>query len=252
MECDAVFLACLHFVKAHGPHAELGQRQPQILDRTPHDARMAPRAPLVAVAQVRVRVELDDPECPEPLFQRRESAVGDGMLAAKQHGQPIAIENAPDRRFHPAEHGFRRTGNVDGWPRINARFGGDGFAIPQFELIGSLKNGFRAPRRPSGIRHRSLQRHGQHMEQAGFRFGDRQFRGKESVRGFVGHGNILFKCLRVRLLDTLNEFIIQITENIFPLCLSPRQHADMPCLLTRSAVFFSPPSERCWGPFCLC
>ena len=213
---------------------------------------MAPRAPLIAVAQVRVRVELDDSECPEPLFQRRESAVGDGMLAAKQHGQPIAIEDTPDRRFHPAEHGFRRTGNVDGWPRINARFGGDGFAIPQFKLIGSLKNGFRAPRRPSGIRHRSLQRHGQHMEQAGFRFGDRQFRGKESVRGFVGHGNILFKCLRVRLLDTLNEFIIQITENIFPLVLFPRQHADMPCLLTRSAVFFSPPSERCWGPFCLC
>lgn len=60
MECDAVFLACLHLVKAHGPHAELGQRQPQILDRTPHDARMAPRAPLIAVAQVRVRVELDD------------------------------------------------------------------------------------------------------------------------------------------------------------------------------------------------
>ena len=28
--------------------------------------------------------------------------------------------------------------------------------------------------------------------------------GKESVRGFVGHGNILFKYLRVRLLDTLN------------------------------------------------
>lgn len=101
----AVFLACLHLVKAHGPHAELGQRQPQILDRTPHDARMAPRAPLIAVAQVRVRVELDDPECPEPLFQRRESAVGDGMLAAKQHGQPIAIEDTPDRRFHPAEHG---------------------------------------------------------------------------------------------------------------------------------------------------
>ena len=48
------------------------------------------------------------------------------------------------------------------------------------------------------------------------------------------------------------SYIIQITENIFPLVLFPRQHADMPCLLTRSAVFFSPPSERCWGPFCLC
>ena len=28
------------------------------------------------------------------------------MLAAKQHRQPIAIEDTPDRRFHPTEHGF--------------------------------------------------------------------------------------------------------------------------------------------------
>ena len=141
MECDAGFLACLHFVKAHGPHAELGQRQPQILDRTPHDARMAPRAPLIAVAQVRVRVELDDPECPEPLFQRRESSVGDGMLAAKQHGQPIAIEDTPDRRFHPTEHGFRRAGNVDGWPRA---------VPPAYDTVASRGTGNTWNRQDSG------------------------------------------------------------------------------------------------------
>ncbi len=65
---DAVLAPRLHLFKRQGPNAELRQRQPQILHGPAHDAGVAPRAALVGVAQIRMGVELNDPERPETLL----------------------------------------------------------------------------------------------------------------------------------------------------------------------------------------
>ena len=187
VERNAVFAPRLHLVEAQGPDAELRQRQAKVLHGPAHDAGVAPQTALVAVAQVRVGVELNDPERPETLLQRGQRAVRDRMLPAQKHGQPPVLQYTVDSGLDRGKHRFGGTGTIHGGPCADARLGGDGFPVPQFQLVGGLKNGLRPFRRSARIGNGGLQRYGQHMKQTTPRFGIRQFGGEKTVSGFARH-----------------------------------------------------------------
>ncbi len=126
-------------------------------------------------------IELDDAEAAETSLQGGQRAVGYGVFPAEQHGEPAVIKDRVDGGGDPPQHGFGRPRAIHGGVRVDARFGGNGFPVPEFKLVRGFQNGFRAPGRAARIRNRGFQRDREDMEKAGAGRGIRQFGGQKTM-----------------------------------------------------------------------
>ena len=117
-------------------------------------------ASFIAVPEIGMGVELHHAEGAETFLQGRHFSVGEGMFPAEHHGHGARIQCGEHGQTHSVHDFFRGAGTVHGLLGENALFSGKARAVVQFQLIGGVKNGFRAVRRAARIAYRGFIGHG--------------------------------------------------------------------------------------------
>ena len=183
---DLKALPDFRFFAAIVPHGKLRQWQIQISDGPVHDAGVRERVALIAGAQIRMRVELDDAEGLAAALrvpgQRAERSQRNGMFAAKEHRQRVAGQRRGNGLFN-AVQGCFACGAVNGGSCVDTPFAGGADTVPGFQLLRCGENGGRPLRSAPAVGRALFQRGGNDVE-----------------GGRVGRGGSIFRSQKIVML----------------------------------------------------